>query len=247
MKQVKTLSFASVIIVLLLFGLSFSRDGARAVAPQEPAPGELRLTPHSNGFAGDYRFGNQKFAIESYHPSPDFALTRISKRSGITLIEILRNSNTVTLTLAETTVSFDFGDPSSFTDEEQLALQTALDSVDARIARKIVAASIVQLKSQGVERRLLVGLGAASIVLGSDARSAGPNAETSTLTAIVVPEECAANDCLGCCGSGCIGCIGCCTDACRRHDECVRQFGQFRCLIFLPAAIASVFLECSLF
>jgi hypothetical protein len=243
MKQARKLSLALLtMIVLLVFGFSLPRERTQAVGFQQAEPDEVRWTLQSNGFKGVYNLGNQKFSVESYHPSPDFSLTRILKPKGNTLLEIMRNSDTVTVTLGDTKVSFNLGTQSSFTDEEQLALQTALDSVDAMVARRISAAAISQLKRQGVERKLLVGLGAASILLGSDT-DAGKKAELSIVTT-VVPEACAADNCLGCCGSGCTGCIGCCTDACRRHDECVRQFGQFRCLSLLPAAIASIFLEC---
>jgi|SRR4030095_875159 hypothetical protein len=237
----KTFLALLTVIVVLIFGFSVPRQ-PRATASQQGEPGESRWTFQSNGFAGEYRLGNQKFSVESYHPSPDFAFTRIAKAKGVPVLEILRNGDTVTLTLADTKVSFNLGDATSFTEAEQLALQSALSSVDAFVARRITAAAIPQLKSQGVERRFLVGLGVASIVLG-DSRETGNKADVSSLSGII-PEACAADNCQGCCGSGCTGCIGCCTDACRRHDECVRQFGQLRCLFLLPAAIASVFLEC---
>ena len=233
------------VFLLLLFGLSFPGEGARVVTPQDAAPiGDLRWTKHTDGFAGVYTFGKQNFAVESYHPSRDFALTRILKPGGIKLIEILRSDQIVSLTVGDSTVSFDLGDPSSFTEKEQSVLQSALDSQDARVGRRIVAATIFQLKREGLEKRFLVGLGVASIVLGGEPRQTGLSSNLSTVTTAVIPEECSADNCLGCCGSGCTGCIGCCTEACQRHDACVRQFGQLRCLILLPAAIVSIFLEC---
>jgi hypothetical protein len=184
--------------------------------------------------------------VESYHPSPDFVLTRVLRPGGVTLIEVLRNGQSVTLTLAVARVSFDISGtaPSEFTAEEQAELRTALGSIDALVARRVIAATISQLKREGVERRHLAGLGVASMVLGGEPREAGTKADTSGLLGGLIPEACAVNNCLGCCGSGCTGCIGCCTEACRRHDECVRKFGQLRCLFLLPAAIASIFFEC---
>ncbi len=246
MNQMLKLFVGISVITLLLFTSSIPKEPTQASGFQDQTPsGEFRWTPRANGFAGGYKFGKQNFAVESYHPSPEFSLTRISRPGGIALMEVLRNGPTVDLTIADTRVSFNIGaEPSDFTAPEQAELQSALGSVDAMVARRVVAATIFQLKQHGMERRLLTGLGVASLVLGSEPKAAVLKADASRALIGIVPEECAADDCLGCCGSGCIGCIGCCTEACLAHDLCVRENGFLRCFRLLPAAIASIFLEC---
>ncbi len=232
---------------LLLSGFFLFHGRTRTVEAQEPTPtGELRWTSHPNGFSGVYQSGSQNFPVETFHPSPDFVLTRISKPDGNTLVEILRSGESVTVTLAETRISFDISaGTSEFDEAEKVKLQTALSSADARAARKVIPTVIAQLRRQHVERKFLTGLGVAALIVGSE-KANGNRAGASQAAVGATAEVCtdAANNCLGCCGSGCSGCIGCCTQACLRHDQCVRTLGQLRCLGLLPGAIISIFNEC---
>ncbi len=231
---------------LLLSGFFLFHGRTRAVEAQEiTSKGELRWAPNPNGFSGMYKSGDQSFPVESFHLSPDFVLTRILKPDGNTLMEILRNGESVTVTLAETRISFEISGSREFPESEKVKLQTASSSTDAKVARKVISATIAQLRQQHVERRFLTGLGVASLILGNE-KGRGDGASTSQASAGTTADVCtdASSNCLGCCGSGCTGCIGCCTEACLQHDRCVRTIGQFRCLGLLPAAIVSIFNEC---
>ena len=233
---------------LLLSGFFLFHGRTKAVEAQEStAVGELKWTSHHNGFTGAYKSGGQTYAVETFHPSPDFVLTRIGRPDGSTLMEVLRSGESVAVTLDETRISFDRpAGGSEFPEAERVKLQTALGSADVKVARKIVSESIAQLRQQNVERKFLTGLGVAALVLGNErGRGAGADA-AQTGDVATTAELCTdiSTNCLGCCGSGCNGCIGCCTQGCLRHDVCVRTIGQIRCLGLLPAAIFSICNEC---
>lgn len=247
--RVSALKFVAVVALsaLLLSAFLLFHGRTKPVEAQASnAVGELKWTSHRHGFTGAYKFGGQAYAVETFHPAPEFVLTRIQKPDGTTLIEVLRSGESVAVTLDEIRISFDIAaGGADFPEAERVKLQTALGAVDVKMAQKVVSESITQLRQQRVERKFLTGLGVAALILGKE-RGRADGADAAPTGDVTTAELCTdeSTNCLGCCGSGCNGCIGCCTRACLRHDACVRTIGQIPCLGLLPEAIFSIFNEC---
>lgn len=162
-------------------------SGAAAGQGQEPPgahrPAELELQFQADGMTGTCRVDGESASLDARRLSKDSARSRLRRQDGRSVVEVLRDKETVEISFPGLKVKVDTATQTfvNFTEEDKEKLQHFLRSGDASLARRCIT-NLIQAKAQTDARKFLpLGFIMAAMLLGEESPAPGAQSNVAPL------------------------------------------------------------------